>query len=112
MCSYNLPPGRHTIHCNAGALPLVPGEYRVTIGVGQKGGGLSWDVLETMPGFRIDGLSNTAWLSSPSRPGVVLFDNCEWRAEGMDRNPTYDGKRQAQSPNRPEPRSRVTITSG
>ncbi|MEJ8572841.1 polysaccharide ABC transporter ATP-binding protein [Microbaculum marinum] len=71
-------PGRRTVRCNAGPLPLIPGEYRLTVGAAQKGGGLAWDVLETMPGFRIDGHENAAWMNWPRRPGLVLFDQCRW----------------------------------
>jgi lipopolysaccharide transport system ATP-binding protein len=76
--TFTFAPGRHTIHCNAGALPLIPGDYRLSVGTAQKGGGLAWDVLEMMPGFRIEGYRNTAWLNWPNRPGVVLFDRCNW----------------------------------
>lgn len=75
---YTLPPGRHTIRCNAGPLPLMPGDFWLTLGAGQRGSGLSWDVLETMPAFQVDGVQNPAWLSWPDRPGLVLFDRCEW----------------------------------
>jgi len=73
---YALRPGRHTIRCNAGTVPLIPGDYFLTIGVGQMGQ-LAWDVVETIPGFRVD-FHNTAWMKWPDRPGVVLFDNCKW----------------------------------
>ena len=79
---YALPPGRHTIHCNAGVLPLIPGDYLLTIGVGQMGQ-LAWDVLETIPGFRMD-LQNAAWMKWPDRPGVVLFDSCNWYADELN----------------------------
>ena len=54
------PPGLHTLHCNAGALPLSPGDYFLTVGVAQKGGRLSWDVLKTLPGFRIEAFKQQA----------------------------------------------------
>jgi lipopolysaccharide transport system ATP-binding protein len=92
---YTLPPGMHTIHCNAGPLPLVPGDYRLSVGVAEKGGGLAWDVLETMPGFRIEGFRNTAWINWPDRPGVVLFDNCEWGTEASNGRVYMDGELQA-----------------
>ena len=78
---YDLPPGRHTIRCDAGVLPLIPGDYRVTVGAGQMGQ-LAWDVLETMPGFQIDGANNAAWMKWPTRPGVLLIDGCEWQQLG------------------------------
>ena len=81
--SYSLPSGRHTIHCDAGPLPLIPGDYRLTIGIGQMGR-LSWDVLETLPGFCVGGGRNTAWINWPGRPGVVLFDRCDWRVADVD----------------------------
>jgi len=81
---YALPLGRHTVHCNAGPLPLIPGDYRLTIGAGQKGGRLSWDVLETMPAFRVEGFRNAAWTNWPDRPGVVLFDHCKWRIANFE----------------------------
>jgi lipopolysaccharide transport system ATP-binding protein len=91
---YTLPPGRHTIHCEAGVLPLIPGDYRLTIGVGQKGQ-LSWDLLESVPGFRMEGFRNRAWINWPSRPGVLLYDNCEWRVEGLDLQVGNGDERQA-----------------
>jgi lipopolysaccharide transport system ATP-binding protein len=75
---FTLDTGHHAIRCNAGALPLVPGEYCLSVGTAQAGGGLAWDVLEALPGFRIDGHQNAAWLQYPSRPGTLLFDRCEW----------------------------------
>jgi lipopolysaccharide transport system ATP-binding protein len=83
---YTLRPGGHTIRCYAGALPLVPGDYRITIGTGQMNR-LSWDVLEVMPGFRVDGIRNAAWMGWPGRPGVVLFDHCGWGVAGSIRGP-------------------------
>ena len=76
--TFTLAPGQHTIRCNAGALPLIPGDYRLRVGTAQKGGGLAWDALEMLPGFRIEGYHNRAWINWPSRPGVVLFDSCDW----------------------------------
>lgn len=79
--SFALSPGLCTIRCNAGVLPLIPGEYHLNVGTGQMGQ-LSWDVLEALPGFRVDGHKNAAWINWPNRPGVVLFDKCEWRTAG------------------------------
>jgi lipopolysaccharide transport system ATP-binding protein len=76
--TFTLAPGQHTIRCNAGALPLVPGDYRLRVGTAQNGGGLAWDALEMLPGFRIEGHNNRAWINWPSRPGMVLFDRCSW----------------------------------
>jgi lipopolysaccharide transport system ATP-binding protein len=76
--TFTFPPGRHAVRCNAGPLPLIPGDYRLNVGTARKGGDLSWDVLEMMPGFRIEGDHNAAWLNWPDRPGVVLFENCDW----------------------------------
>jgi lipopolysaccharide transport system ATP-binding protein len=90
---YALPSGRHTIHCDAGALPLIPGDYFLTIGIGQMGQ-LAWDVLQTMPGFRMS-FQNAAWMTWPDRPGIVLFDKCQWRAERLEQAPrTMEGGRQ------------------
>ena len=94
---YSLPPGKHTIRCDVGPLPLIPQDYRLTIGVGQKGQ-LSWDVMESIPGFRIDGNCNDAWINWPNRPGVVLFDNCEWCAEALDRRVDEKGELEAINP--------------
>jgi lipopolysaccharide transport system ATP-binding protein len=75
---FTFAPGQYTVRCEAGALPLIPGNYRFNVGVAQRGGALAWDVLEAVPGFRIEGYRNTAWTNWPNRPGVVLFDCCEW----------------------------------
>jgi len=91
---YKLAPGRHTIHCNAGPVPLIPGEYRISIGVAENGGKLAWDVLEVLPGFRIDGTRNDAWMHWPGRPGVVLLEYCEWRAEDLNQGLHEDCDRQ------------------
>jgi homopolymeric O-antigen transport system ATP-binding protein len=77
--SYALAPGRHTLVCNAGAIPLMPGEYWLSVGAAERGGGLAWDVVETFPGFRVDGHDNPGWMSWPDRPGVILCDRCAWR---------------------------------
>jgi lipopolysaccharide transport system ATP-binding protein len=77
--TYALSPGKHTIHCNAGALPLRPGDYFLTVGIAQKnGGGLAWDLLETVPSFRIQAAQSGMSFYWPDRPGVVLFDHCQW----------------------------------
>jgi lipopolysaccharide transport system ATP-binding protein len=70
--------GDHSIRCDAGLLPLMPGNYRLSVGVAQSGGVLAWDVLEPLPGFRIEASQNSAWLQSSDRPGVLLFDTCRW----------------------------------
>jgi lipopolysaccharide transport system ATP-binding protein len=93
---YSLPPGAHTLHCNAGALPLSPGDYFLTVGVAQKGGRLSWDVLETLPGFRIEAFNSSAWFNWPNRPGVVLFDHCQWYVDGSELHPHHVEARQVE----------------
>jgi hypothetical protein len=93
---YSLSPGNYTIHCNAGPLPLTPGEYFLTVGVAQKGGRLSWDVLETLPGFRMEAFQSAACFNWPDRPGVVLFDSCQWRADGLELCPHEDAEHIAQ----------------
>jgi lipopolysaccharide transport system ATP-binding protein len=74
--------GDHSIRCDAGVLPLMPGYYRLSVGVAQSGGALAWDVLEPLPGFRIEASQNCAWLQSSDRPGVLLFDSCRWSQKG------------------------------
>lgn len=73
--------GVHRIRCNVGAMPLSPGEYMLTVGTAQAGGGLAWDVIEALPGFRIDGDQNAAWLKAPDRPGILLLDSCRWTSQ-------------------------------
>ncbi|MGA7711095.1 MAG: ABC transporter ATP-binding protein [Rhizomicrobium sp.] len=70
--------GVHTIRCDIPALPLIPGDYQLNVAVAESAGVLSWDVLESVPGFRIEGGQNTAWLQASDRPGVLLIDNTEW----------------------------------
>ena len=74
----SLDSGFHTIRCNLGVLPLMPGYYLLSIGVAQSQAVLAWDVVEPLPGFRIEGTRNSAWLQSPDRPGVLLLDTCIW----------------------------------
>jgi hypothetical protein len=70
--------GRHAIHCDIGILPLMPGYYRLSVGIAQSQGVLAWDVLEPLPGFRIESNQSSAWLQSADRPGVLLLDSCKW----------------------------------
>jgi lipopolysaccharide transport system ATP-binding protein len=74
----SLEPGFHTIRCEIGALPLMPGYYRLSVGITQSYGVLAWDVLEPIPGFRIEPRQTRAWLQSSERPGVLLLDGCKW----------------------------------
>jgi lipopolysaccharide transport system ATP-binding protein len=74
----SLDSGFHMIRCNLGVLPLMPGYYLLSIGVAQSQAVLAWDVVEPLPGFRIEGTRNSAWLQSPDRPGVLLLDACIW----------------------------------
>jgi lipopolysaccharide transport system ATP-binding protein len=76
---FSLDPGVHTIRCDVGALPLVPGDYRLSVGIAQSSNVLAWDVLEALPGFRLDSQQNPAWLQSPDRAGVLLLDRCTWK---------------------------------
>jgi lipopolysaccharide transport system ATP-binding protein len=74
----SLESGVHTIRCDVGILPLVPGYYRLSVGVTQSRTALAWDVLEPLPGFRIEADQNSAWLQSSDRPGVLFLDGCKW----------------------------------
>ena len=75
---FSLDPGIHTVRCDVGPLPLVPGDYRLSVGTAQSSNALAWDVMEALPGFRVDGGGNTAWLQSPDRAGVLLLERCKW----------------------------------
>jgi lipopolysaccharide transport system ATP-binding protein len=77
----SLDSGLHTIRCDLGVLPLMPRDYRLSVGIAQSHGVLAWDVLEPIPGFRIEGKRNSAWLQGSDRPGVLLLDCCKWRKE-------------------------------
>jgi lipopolysaccharide transport system ATP-binding protein len=74
----SLKSGVHAIRCDIGILPLMPGYYRLSVGIAQSQGVLAWDVLEPLPGFRIESNQNSAWLQSADRPGVLLLDSCKW----------------------------------
>jgi lipopolysaccharide transport system ATP-binding protein len=78
----SLVPGFHTIRCDVGVLPLMPGYYRLSVGITQSYGALAWDVLEPIPGFRIEPQESPTWLQSGERPGVVLLDGCKWMLQG------------------------------
>ncbi len=84
-CSWR--PGRHTVRCTARALPLMPGDYRLTVGAGLKGA-LAFDVVENLPGFSVDGSRNAAWMKWPDRPGVLLADQCGWSTHSTLAEPT------------------------
>jgi lipopolysaccharide transport system ATP-binding protein len=77
----SLDSGFHTIRCDIGLLPLMPRDYRFSVGIAQSHGVLAWDVLEPIPGFRIEGRQNSAWLQASDRPGVLLLDCCKWREQ-------------------------------
>jgi len=74
----SLDSGFHTMRCEVGVVPLMPRDYRLSVGVAQSHGVLAWDVLEPVPGFRIDGKQSSAWLQASDRPGVLLLDSCKW----------------------------------
>jgi lipopolysaccharide transport system ATP-binding protein len=74
----SLNPGLHTIRCDIGVLPLMPGYYRLSVGVAESHTALAWDVLEPIPGFRIEADQSAAWLQAADRPGVLLLDDCKW----------------------------------
>lgn len=74
----SLETGEHTIRCDLGTLPLMPGFYRLSIGVAESQGVLAWDVLEPLPGFRIEPTNDSDWLDTTDRPGVLLLDRCKW----------------------------------
>ena len=76
-----LRPGTHTISCNIPRLPLMPGYYRLSVGIAESANVLAWDVIEPLPGFRIEADSSDDWVKTTNRPGVVLFDRCEWGAQ-------------------------------
>lgn len=77
----SLTTGAHRIRCDFGRLPLVPGDYLLSVGTAQTGGGLAWDVLEALPGFSIDGDRNANWIKAGDRPGVLFFEGCKWRRQ-------------------------------
>jgi len=79
-CGFNiaLGVGAHTIRCDIPALPLIPGDYQLNVAIAESAGVLSWDVLESIPGFRIEGGQSAAWLQASDRPGVLFIDNTKW----------------------------------
>lgn len=77
----SLDSGFHTIRCDIGVVPLMPRDYRLSVGIAQSHGVLAWDVLEPIPGFRIEGKQNCAWLQASNRPGVLLLDCCKWKEQ-------------------------------
>jgi lipopolysaccharide transport system ATP-binding protein len=77
----SLPTGSHTISCSVARVPLMPGYYRLSVGVAQSAGALAWDVIEPLPGFRVEANDMAGQLQTTNRPGVILLDNCEWGAQ-------------------------------
>lgn len=76
---FSLTPGRHTIRCTIDVPPLLPGSYRLNVGIAQTGSVLAWDVLEGLPGFRIDASEDRAWMESPDRAGLLLLQGSRWQ---------------------------------
>jgi hypothetical protein len=71
-------PGNYTIRCNIPSIPLIPGFYHLNVSVAEPHQRSSWDVLELIPGFHIEGDESLGWMKWPRRPGVVLLQKCEW----------------------------------
>ena len=65
----SLPAGSHTISCGVPRVPLMPGYYRLSVGVAQSSGALAWDVIEPLPGFRIEANDVAGQLQTTDRPG-------------------------------------------
>jgi lipopolysaccharide transport system ATP-binding protein len=72
------PPGALRVSCELGPLPLAPGTYLISVGAAQPSR-LAWDAVKALPGFRMGGEDNPAWLRWPERPGVVFLDRSKWR---------------------------------
>ncbi|HZZ89880.1 MAG TPA: polysaccharide ABC transporter ATP-binding protein, partial [Caulobacteraceae bacterium] len=79
---FALQPGDHRIACEFEALPLAPGAYQLNVGVAPSGGKLAWDVVNGLPGFRMGGEENPAWLRWPERPGALFQPASRWQADG------------------------------
>lgn len=78
-CRFSLAPGTHSVRCTLAVPPLIPGNYRINVGVAQSSGVLAWDVLEGLPGFRLDGSDTPAWIESPDRAGSLLLTASQWQ---------------------------------
>jgi lipopolysaccharide transport system ATP-binding protein len=76
-------PGAHALRCEVGPLPLVPGDYRLNVGVAPTGHRLAWDVLNGLPGFRMGGEDSAAWLRWPQRPGAMWLTDAKWSDRAM-----------------------------
>jgi lipopolysaccharide transport system ATP-binding protein len=75
---FSIGPGVHSVRCEAGPLPLAPGEYLLNVGTAPTGHRLSWDALHAVPGFRMAGEDSPAWLRWPQRPGAMLLRDVKW----------------------------------
>jgi lipopolysaccharide transport system ATP-binding protein len=73
-----LEPGLHSIQCKTGPLPLMPGDYRLNVGIAESRGTLCWDVLEPLPGFRVEAKQFGSLIDSADRTGVLLLAGCTW----------------------------------
>ncbi|HEY1750125.1 MAG TPA: polysaccharide ABC transporter ATP-binding protein [Caulobacteraceae bacterium] len=80
-CLFSAGVGLQHIRCEVGPLPLAPGEYLLNVATAQLGGRLSWDALNTLPGFRMGGESTAEWLRWPQRPGSTWLRNALWSAD-------------------------------
>jgi lipopolysaccharide transport system ATP-binding protein len=76
---FSVGPGAHRVHCELGPLPLAPGAYLVNVGVAPAGLRLAWDAVKALPGFRMAGEEDPAWLRWPERPGVIFERTSKWR---------------------------------
>jgi hypothetical protein len=76
---FSVEPGPHRVHCDLGPLPLAPGVYLVSVGAAPTGLRLAWDAVKALPGFRMTGEEDAAWLRWPERPGVVFQPTSKWR---------------------------------
>jgi lipopolysaccharide transport system ATP-binding protein len=75
---FPLAPGTHVISCDVAHLPLMPGYYRLSVGIAESSGVLAWDVVEPIPGFRVEVTDKSGRIHTMNRPGVILMNNCQW----------------------------------
>jgi lipopolysaccharide transport system ATP-binding protein len=71
-------PGIARASCLTPPLQLAPGDYLVSVGVGQSTRHLAWDVVQALPAFRIVADDSANWLAWPDRPGPLFLDRSAW----------------------------------
>jgi lipopolysaccharide transport system ATP-binding protein len=81
------PPGIYKIRCAVDGAPLMPGDYFLTVGFNQSPSELAWEMIEGIPGFRVEGDHCRPWLENPDRGGLLLLSEAKWSVSAANTRP-------------------------